>query len=96
MLVGISTILALLLAVPVGMIQAVRRNMPGIFGGALITEAVFNYPGIGYLFYLAAGNSDYPVLLGITVVVAVATVAGSLLADIAYAMLDPRVRYVRQ
>ncbi len=96
LLVGISTILALLLAVPVGMIQAVRRNMPGIFGGALITEAVFNYPGIGYLFYLAAGNSDYPVLLGITVVVAVATVAGSLLADIAYAMLDPRVRYVRQ
>jgi peptide/nickel transport system permease protein len=69
-------------------------SLPGIFGGALITEAVFNYPGIGYLFYLAAGNSDYPVLLGITVVVAAATVVGSLLADILYAVLDPRVRYV--
>jgi peptide/nickel transport system permease protein len=71
-------------------------SLPGIFGGALITEAVFNYPGMGYLFYQAAGNSDYPVLLGITVVVAVATVIGSLLADIAYAVLDPRVRYVKQ
>ena len=71
-------------------------TLPGIFAGALITEAVFNYPGIGYLFNLAADSSDYPVLLGITVVVAVATVVGSLLADIAYAVLDPRVRYVSQ
>ncbi len=71
-------------------------SLPGIFAGALITEAVFNYPGMGYLFYQAALNSDYPVLLGITVVVAVTTVVGSLLADIAYAVLDPRVRYVNR
>ena len=57
---------------------------------------MFNYPGIGYLFNLAADSSDYPVVLGITVVVAVATVVGSLLADIAYAVLDPRVRYVNR
>jgi peptide/nickel transport system permease protein len=69
-------------------------SLPGIFAGALITESVFNYPGMGYLFYQEALNSDYPVLLGITVVVAVATVVGSLLADILYAVLDPRVRYV--
>ncbi len=69
-------------------------SLPGIFAGALITEAVFNYPGIGYLFIQAADSSDYPVLLGITVVVAVATVVGSLLADILYAVVDPRVRYV--
>jgi peptide/nickel transport system permease protein len=69
-------------------------SLPAILAGALITEAVFNYPGMGYLFYMAAARQDYPVLLGFTVVVAVATVIGSLLADIAYAVLDPRVRYV--
>jgi peptide/nickel transport system permease protein len=72
----------------------VGLSIPGILAGALITEAVFNYPGMGYLFYQSANSQDYPVLLGFTVVVAVATVVGSLLADIAYAVLDPRVRYV--
>jgi peptide/nickel transport system permease protein len=72
----------------------VGLSIPGILAGALITEAVFNYPGMGYLFYQSANNQDYPVLLGFTVVVAVATVVGSLIADIAYAVLDPRVRYV--
>ena len=61
--------------------------------GALITESVFNYPGMGFLFYQSAQNQDYPVLLGFVVVVAVGTVVGSLLADVAYAALDPRVRY---
>jgi len=69
-------------------------SIPGILAGALITEAVFNYPGMGFLFYQSAQSGDYPVLLGFTVVVAVANVVGSLLADIAYAVLDPRVRYV--
>jgi peptide/nickel transport system permease protein len=72
----------------------VGLSIPGILAGALITESVFNYPGMGYLFYQSANNQDYPVLLGFTVVVAVATVVGSLIADIAYAVLDPRVRYV--
>jgi peptide/nickel transport system permease protein len=71
-------------------------SLPGILSGALITESVFNYPGMGLLFYQEAQASDYPVLLGITVVVAVATVVGSLLADVTYAVLDPRVRYVSQ
>jgi len=69
-------------------------NLPLIVSGALITESVFNYPGMGYLFFQAAQNQDYPTLLGVLIVVAIATVAGSLLADIAYAVLDPRVRYV--
>jgi peptide/nickel transport system permease protein len=70
-------------------------SVPGILSGALITESVFNYPGMGYLFYQSAEKQDYPTLLGFVIVVAVATVAGSLLADIAYAVLDPRVRYSR-
>jgi peptide/nickel transport system permease protein len=70
-------------------------SLPGIMAGALITESVFNYPGMGYLFYQSAQKQDYPTLLGFVIVVAVATVVGSLLADIAYAALDPRVRDAR-
>ena len=72
----------------------VGLSLPSIFGGALVIEAVFSYQGMGYLFYQSAAAQDYPVLLGFTVVIAVITVAGSLLADIAYAVLDPRVKYV--
>ena len=68
-------------------------QLPQILAGALITESVFNFPGMGLLFYQQAQKEDYPTLLGIIVVVGVATVIGSLLADIAYAALDPRVRY---
>ncbi|HEY4008176.1 MAG TPA: ABC transporter permease [Pseudonocardia sp.] len=68
-------------------------SLPTIFSGALITEAVFNFPGMGQLFWTAAHTQDYPIMLGITVLVGVATVLGSLLADLAYAALDPRVRY---
>ncbi|TMB98022.1 MAG: ABC transporter permease, partial [Chloroflexi bacterium] len=67
-------------------------SLPGIFGGALITEAVFNYPGMGLLFWDSAQTRDYPVLLGVTIVVALATVVGNLLADVFYAVVDPRVR----
>jgi peptide/nickel transport system permease protein len=49
---------------------------------------------MGYLFYQSAQNQDYPTLLGFIVVVAIATVIGSLIADLLYAVLDPRVRYV--
>jgi peptide/nickel transport system permease protein len=70
-------------------------SLPAILSGALITESVFNYPGMGYLFFKAAQQQDYPTELGFIIVVAIATVVGSLLADIAYAVLDPRVRYTR-
>jgi peptide/nickel transport system permease protein len=68
-------------------------SLPFILSGTLITEQVFNYPGVGLLFFNAATQQDYPVLLGVVLVVGVATVAGSLLADVTYAVLDPRVRY---
>ena len=54
--------------------------------GALITESVFNYPGMGLAFYNAAINNDFPLLIGTVVVAAMATVVGSLLADILYAV----------
>ena len=69
-------------------------TLPAIVSGALITEDVFNYPGMGLAFFNAAINNDFPLLIGTTLVAAVATVVGSLLADILYAVLDPRIRYV--
>lgn len=71
-------------------------SLPFILSGTLITEQVFNFPGVGLLAFNSATNQDYPVLLGVVLVVGVATVAGSLLADVAYAVLDPRVRYTTE
>jgi peptide/nickel transport system permease protein len=74
-------------------ITLVGLSLPSVLSGAIIVEALFNYPGMGWLFWTATGAHDFPVLLGFTIVVAVATVLGNLLADIAYAVADPRVRY---
>jgi len=74
-------------------ITLVGLSLPGILSGALITEALFNYPGMGLLFWNAAITDDFPVMLGTTIVVGAAVVAGSLLADVLYAVFDPRVRY---
>ena len=74
------------------MVTIIGLSLPVLIAGSLVTEQVFNYPGMGLLFYQEAVTDDYPVLLGITLVVGFATVLGNLLADIGYAVLDPRVR----
>jgi peptide/nickel transport system permease protein len=74
-------------------ITLIGLSLPATISGAVITESVFNYPGMGLLLWTAATVRDYPVLLGFTVVVGAATVVGSLLADVLYAVVDPRVRY---
>jgi len=68
-------------------------QLPVVLAGSLFIEYVFNYPGMGLLFYNAALNTDIQLLLAITVLSTVLTIVGNLLADIGYAMLDPRVRY---
>jgi peptide/nickel transport system permease protein len=68
-------------------------SLPTLVAGAIFIEVVFNYPGMGLAFYTAAENVDYQVLLGFTLLATVATIVGNLLADIGYALLDPRVRY---
>jgi peptide/nickel transport system permease protein len=68
-------------------------SLPTLVAGAIFIEVVFNYPGMGLAFYNAALNVDYQVLLGFTLIAAVATILGNLLADVGYAVLDPRVRY---
>jgi peptide/nickel transport system permease protein len=74
-------------------ITLVGLSLPGILGGALIVESLFNYPGMGLLFWNAAQTEDFPVMLGTSLVVGVGVVLGSLLADIFYGIADPRVRY---
>jgi peptide/nickel transport system permease protein len=68
-------------------------TLPFIVSGALIIEQLFNFPGMGLLFWNAAQQRDFPVLLGVTLVVTLVTVVGNLVADIGYAALDPRIRY---
>ena len=58
----------------------------------MITEVLFNYPGLGLLFYNALQNQDYPILLAYTVIGGVLTVIGNLIADIAVTVADPRIR----
>jgi len=70
-------------------------SLGAIVSGAVITETVFNYPGMGLLAVDAAYNVDIPTLLGVTFVVTIATIGGNLLADILYAVVDPRIRYAR-
>jgi peptide/nickel transport system permease protein len=67
--------------------------LPNIVGGAFITETVFNYPGMGLLGVNAVFQDDVPTLIGTVVVATAATVIGSLIADVVYTMLDPRIRY---
>lgn len=66
--------------------------VPVLFGGALVVEQIFNYPGMGLLFWTAAQSSDYPVLLGCVLVISVATVIGTLVADIVQRLVDPRAK----
>ena len=74
-------------------VTLVGISLPGILTFGLIIEELFNFPGVGLAYFNAAVNGDYPVVFGVTVLVALATVAGNLFADVAYAILDPRVRY---
>jgi peptide/nickel transport system permease protein len=67
--------------------------LPDLIGGDLFIEVVFNYPGMGLAFYNAALDVDYQVLLGFTLFGTLVTIVGNLLADIGYAVLDPRVRH---
>ena len=79
----------------VPVVTLVGISLPFVFAGTLISEQIFNYPGMGLLFFNAAVARDYPVLLGVTLVVSAATVIGSLIADVGYALLDPRVRLTK-
>lgn len=77
--------------IPVVSIMAL--NLAGLFGGAVITETIFAWPGIGRMFVQAMFARDYPLLMGILLLGSVMVVVFNLVADIVYAALDPRIRY---
>jgi peptide/nickel transport system permease protein len=68
-------------------------SLPSLVVGAVITEYVFNYPGLGLLFLDAATEHDFPILMASELIIGIATVVGNLAADIAYGALDPRIRH---
>jgi peptide/nickel transport system permease protein len=67
-------------------------SVPGLIGGSVIFETIFAIPGMGKLFYDGVMMRDYPLIMGILVIGAVLTLVGNLLADISYAIADPRIR----
>ncbi|HET6865842.1 MAG TPA: ABC transporter permease [Solirubrobacteraceae bacterium] len=77
----------------IAVVTLVGLSIPFVITGTLIIEQVFNFPGAGLEYFNAALRNDYEVMLGITVLVGLVTVIGNLLADIGYAILDPRIRY---
>ena len=74
------------------MVTLIGLSLPGLLAGNLFTEFLFNFQGLGLLFFESLGKADYPVLLAYTLVGAVFVVAGNLIADIALTVADPRIR----
>jgi len=74
------------------MITLIGLSIPLLLAGNLIVETLFNYPGLGLLFYNALNTVDYPVLLAYTLFGAILTVVGNLIADVALTVADPRIR----
>jgi peptide/nickel transport system permease protein len=74
-------------------VTLVGLSLPNLIGGSFIIETIFSWPGMGRLGFESVLSHDYPLLMGIGVITAFLTIFGNLLADIAYAWLDPRIRY---
>ncbi|MFC5652683.1 ABC transporter permease [Paenibacillus solisilvae] len=73
-------------------ITLIGFELPALFGGSLIIEKIFNWPGIGQLYMQSFTLRDYPLLMGFTLFIAILTVIGTLVSDILYHVADPRVR----
>lgn len=74
-------------------ITVIGLGLPQLFAGAAITETVFAWPGIGSLGITAARTGDYPLIMGITLVVSLIVIVANLLTDLSYTLLDPRVKF---
>jgi peptide/nickel transport system permease protein len=76
----------------VPIVTMLGQTLPALFGGALITETLFQIPGVGYTSYIAMRQGDIPFAMFFLLFISALTLAGTLLADILYAVVDPRVR----
>lgn len=68
-------------------------SIPGLIGGSVIFESIYSIPGMGQLFYQSVMSRDYPVVMGILIIGALLTLIGNLVADVCYALADPRIRH---
>ena len=68
-------------------------SFPFMIGGSVVVERVFGWPGLGTLMINSITSRDYPIIMGISVIVAIVVLATNLLVDILYAYLDPRITY---
>jgi len=75
------------------LITIVTLSLPSLLGGAIIIETIFQWPGMGMLGYRATTTRDYPILMGVTLISATMILLSNLVADILYAVVDPRIRY---
>lgn len=75
------------------MVTHVGLTLPALVSGSVILEQIFTWPGMGRLFFESIGTRDYPVIMGLTLIFSLLTLAGQLLADVLYAVVDPRVSY---
>ncbi len=75
------------------LVTVVAIDIPLYLTGAVLTETVFSWPGMGRLFYDSLTKRDYPMLMGILILGAVLIVIGNLIADLLYGILDPRIKY---
>ena len=74
-------------------VTIVGMNIPLLIGGSVVTETVFSWPGIGMLMTTSINARDYPIIMGVTVVVATAVLVGNILIDFIYCIVDPRIKY---
>lgn len=75
------------------LVTLVGLDLPIVFSGALYTETIFSWPGMGRLFFQSAMRRDYPVLMAVVMLTSLLIVLANLLADVAYGLLDPRIKY---
>ncbi|WP_035588660.1 ABC transporter permease [Hippea jasoniae] len=75
------------------LITLMGLSLPSLIGGSVIIESIFAIPGMGQLFYFSAMARDYPTIMGILAISSILTLIGNLIADIVYALVDPRIRY---
>lgn len=77
----------------VPVVTTIGMNLPFIVGGAIVTEQIFSWPGLGSLMVQSINARDYPVIMGITVAIAIVVLIGNLITDLVYGILDPRISY---
>jgi peptide/nickel transport system permease protein len=75
------------------LVTIVGMDLPFLLAGAVVTESIFAWPGMGRLFYDHTARSDFPVLMGIMMIISVAVVLFQIITDVTYTFLDPRIRY---